>query len=171
MTVKGERLLNCIKFIIYILFSILVLFFIKNVFQQYLKHTTSISRSQVKISHHDSPVITICSDVGFKLSKLKQHTLSMLDIWLESKPVNSSSNVSLWHIFNESSFILDREFKMTLFNMSNIEEFKDGIKLHHGKNYLKKYNSDNEYLEIKVEAIPTIHFGMCYSIIPKFTIG
>ena len=144
--------------IIIALISIFVLY-VNEVFMKFLNgYTNSKILSDIP-KYLDSPTFVLCMGPEKKQSKLLQHNLTSENLWTCQK----NCNISMRKILNDISYIIEKDFSITLLNAFKSSQ-KD-LKL--GNNKFK--DGDKKY-NIEVTEILNNRHSICYKITPKFKI-
>ena len=140
-----------------------------NIWTKYKDASTTFVTTSSETKNFIMPPITICMRNGLKPTVLKKYGINTIFDYLFRSSLVESITPSVWDAFIESSYILNRDFYITLTyaNTQTPNEF-DAIDLNIGKN--QGSHKDERKFQVEVNEYHTSKFGTCYEMISNMLI-
>ena len=145
-----------------VLFS---LFFLQDQIIAYLKNRSTISSRYESSERQEFPTITLCFDSATKLSVSKKFGFTLS----RDKFYKEILNKSLAEVFDESSYILERDFEV-LFQHGESMKIGDFKAFEYEANSSLHEKTEEQLYLFDVASIRTYDHGTCTKIQPKFEV-
>ena len=157
MTEKKIVIKYCFKAMITsILFVLFILVYFQDQITAFLKNRSTISSRYEKSEYQEFPTLTICFDSARKLSVSQKYGFEKVgDLFYKQV-----DNQTLLQVFDETSFVLGRDFQVSYLN---------GESMKMGKFNVQEYAGDQDFT-FESEPIRTYYYGTCTKIEPKFEV-
>ena len=160
---KGIKILGFIALLILVLWQ-----YGLDIWTKFQNHATTFITKTDEADNLFLPPITICTGNGLKPTVMKKYGInSVLDFLIESEAQAVMNMSSVWDVFVEAAYIINRDFQIIAVMLDPISKALGFITLLKGHNYHKEKEEGAGY-DFNVTEYHTEMAGTCYQINSNF---